>query len=78
MGFVVPRAVGPAVTRNRVRRRLRHLRAGTGWTGCPTGTRLVVRVLPAAAASASLAPQLGARPGPGAGPALVAVVSGAA
>ena len=28
VGFVVPRAVGPAVTRNRVRRRLRHLVPG--------------------------------------------------
>ena len=47
-GFVVPRAVGGAVVRNRVKRRLRHLvreRIGT----LPAGTDLVVRALPAAA-----------------------------
>lgn len=47
-GLVVSRAVGPAVTRNVVRRRLRHLLrerlAATPWTG-----DLVVRALPAAA-----------------------------
>jgi ribonuclease P protein component len=54
VGFVVPRAVGPAVTRNRVRRRLRHLlRARLG--ALPPGTRLVVRVLPGAAAASSAA-----------------------
>jgi len=48
VGFVVPRAVGPAVARNRVRRRLRHLvrdRLGA----LPVGTDLVVRALPGAA-----------------------------
>jgi ribonuclease P protein component len=48
VGFVVSRAVGPAVTRNRVRRRLRHLmreRVGP----LPEGSLLVVRALPAAA-----------------------------
>lgn len=56
-GFIVPRAVGGAVVRNRVRRRLRHLvreRLAT----LPPGTLLVVRALPAAA-RASYA-QLGA------------------
>ena len=52
MGFVVPRAVGPAVTRNRVRRRLRHL-VRDRLDRLPDGTRLVVRVLPAAAAATS-------------------------
>lgn len=50
IGFVVPRAVGPAVTRNRVRRRLRHaLRERLGQL--PPGLRLVVRVLPPAASA---------------------------
>jgi ribonuclease P protein component len=54
VGFVVPRAVGPAVTRNRVRRRLRHLlRARLAIL--PPGTRLVVRVLPDAAPASSAA-----------------------
>ena len=49
-GFVVSRAVGPAVTRNRVRRRLRHLiRAELSRLG--PGTDVVVRVLPAAASA---------------------------
>jgi len=48
VGFAVPRAVGGAVTRNRVRRRLRALCAErlASW---PAGVRLVVRALPAAA-----------------------------
>ncbi|BCJ59421.1 ribonuclease P protein component [Micromonospora endophytica] len=47
-GFVVSKAVGPAVVRNRVRRRLRHLvreRLDT----LPAGSTLVVRALPPAA-----------------------------
>jgi ribonuclease P protein component len=47
-GFVVPKAVGGAVQRNSVKRRLRHLvrdRLGQ----LPTGTDLVVRALPGAA-----------------------------
>jgi ribonuclease P protein component len=51
-GFVVSRAVGNAVTRNRVRRRLRHLLAPRLAT-LPPGTRVVVRALPAAAAASS-------------------------
>jgi ribonuclease P protein component len=47
-GFIVPKAVGTAVTRNRVRRRLRHL-LRTELTGLPPGTDVVVRVLPGAA-----------------------------
>jgi ribonuclease P protein component len=54
VGFVVPRAVGPAVTRNRVRRRLRHLLRDR-LASLPPGTRLVVRVLPGAAAASSAA-----------------------
>ena len=34
VGFVVSKAVGNAVVRNRVKRRLRHLRP-SGSTGCP-------------------------------------------
>jgi ribonuclease P protein component len=48
VGFVVSRAVGPAVTRNRVKRRLRHLvRARVD--RLQDGSLLVVRALPASA-----------------------------
>jgi len=47
-GFVVSRAVGAAVVRNRVRRQLRHL-ARPRLAMLPTGSTLVVRALPAAA-----------------------------
>jgi ribonuclease P protein component len=47
-GFVVSRAVGTAVVRNRVRRRLRHLVAGR-LAALPPGSRLVVRAAPSAA-----------------------------
>jgi ribonuclease P protein component len=48
IGFVVSGALGNAVTRNRVKRRLRHLaRAHVGQT--PVGIDLVVRALPRAA-----------------------------
>jgi ribonuclease P protein component len=47
-GFVVSKAVGNAVVRNRVRRRLRHL-VRPRLAGLPDGARLVVRALPAAA-----------------------------
>jgi ribonuclease P protein component len=48
IGFAVPRAVGGAVVRNRVRRRLRALSAERlgRW---PAGIRMVVRALPPAA-----------------------------
>ncbi|WP_209719035.1 ribonuclease P protein component [Marmoricola sp. OAE513] len=48
VGFVVAKAVGPAVTRNRVKRRLRHLMRERV-TSLPSGSMLVVRALPAAA-----------------------------
>ena len=51
-GFVVSRAVGNAVTRNLVTRRLRHLvrdRLGS----LPAGSRLVIRALPSAAERSS-------------------------
>jgi ribonuclease P protein component len=48
VGFVVSRAVGPAVTRNLVKRRLRHLSRGR-LDLLPPGSMLVVRALPAAA-----------------------------
>jgi ribonuclease P protein component len=48
VGFVVSKAVGNAVTRNRVRRRLRHAVA-TRLDALPEGSRTVVRVLPGAA-----------------------------
>lgn len=48
VGFVVSRAVGGAVVRNRVKRRLRHLvRARIG--AFPIGAMLVVRALPTSA-----------------------------
>lgn len=47
-GFVVPRAVGSAVTRNKVRRRLRHL-LRTELDRLAAGSDVVVRVLPEAA-----------------------------
>ncbi|MDG4794724.1 ribonuclease P protein component [Micromonospora sp. WMMD1082] len=50
-GFVVSKAVGPAVVRNRVRRRLRHL-TRERLVDLPAGSTLVVRALPAAADAA--------------------------
>jgi len=47
-GFVVSRAVGSAVVRNKVRRRLRHL-VRDRLAALPPGADLVVRALPAAA-----------------------------
>jgi ribonuclease P protein component len=51
-GFVVSRAVGAAVVRNRVRRRLRHL-VRPRLAELPGGSALVVRATPAAAALSS-------------------------
>ena len=48
VGMVVSKAVGNAVTRNRVKRRLRHLATGQLDRTAP-GTDVVVRALPAAA-----------------------------
>ena len=48
VGFVVGRAVGPAVVRNRVRRRLRHLVAAR-LTRLPAGAEVVIRAHPGAA-----------------------------
>lgn len=47
VGIVASRAVGPAVSRNRVRRQLRHLMRAR-LDRCPAGTRLVLRVRPGA------------------------------
>ncbi|MCH6161442.1 ribonuclease P protein component [Streptomyces marispadix] len=46
-GFVVSKAVGNAVVRNRVRRRLRHL-VRERLTALPPGSLVVVRALPGA------------------------------
>jgi ribonuclease P protein component len=56
-GFVVSKAVGGAVTRNRTRRVLRHLVA-TRLTRIPDGCDLVVRANPAAASAST--PELAA------------------
>ena len=48
VGFVVNRAVGGAVVRNRVRRRLRHLMRARLQT-LPAGARVVIRANPSAA-----------------------------
>lgn len=48
VGFVIPRTVGCAVERNRVRRRLRHL-AFERLGSLPLGASLVIRVLPGGA-----------------------------
>jgi ribonuclease P protein component len=50
VGFIVSKAVGPAVTRNLVKRRLRHL-ARERLTSLPGSAVLVVRALPASAAA---------------------------
>ena len=47
-GFAVSKAVGGAVVRNRVKRRLRAIMADA-IGGLPAGTRVVVRALPASA-----------------------------
>lgn len=52
VGFVVSKAVGGAVVRNRVKRRLRGLLAGR-LAGIPSGVDLVVRAQPATAALSS-------------------------
>ncbi len=59
VGFVVAKSVGPAVTRNRVKRRLRHLMRERV-TSLPSGSMLVVRALPesATASSGALAAEL--------------------
>jgi len=50
VGFVVSKAVGNAVVRNRVKRRLRHLvRERLG--DVPAGVNLVVRALPRSASA---------------------------
>jgi ribonuclease P protein component len=52
VGFVVGRAVGNAVVRHRVQRRLRHL-CRDRLSLLPTGCSLVVRALPPAATAGS-------------------------
>ncbi|RJL32154.1 ribonuclease P protein component [Bailinhaonella thermotolerans] len=52
VGFIVSRAVGPAVTRNRVRRRLRHV-VRDRLHRLPRGSLLVVRANPQAASARS-------------------------
>jgi ribonuclease P protein component len=59
VGFVVAKSVGPAVIRNRVKRRLRHLMRERV-ASLPSGSMLVVRALPdsAGAGSGDLAVEL--------------------
>ncbi len=52
VGFVVSKAVGNAVVRHRVARRLRHL-AGARLGTLPPGSALVVRALPKASGATS-------------------------
>jgi ribonuclease P protein component len=52
VGLVVSRAVGNAVVRNRVKRRLRHVVRGH-LAALPAGSELVIRALPAAAGRTS-------------------------
>jgi ribonuclease P protein component len=52
VGFVVTKAVGGSVERNRVRRRLRHL-VRERLTDLPPASELVVRALPPAATASS-------------------------
>ena len=61
VGFVVSKAVGSAVERNRVKRRLRHLMRER-IDALPPGSRVVVRALPPAqsAGSATLGEHLDA------------------
>lgn len=51
-GLIVSKAVGPAVTRHRVARRLRHICADVV-TGLPESTDVVIRALPGSATSTS-------------------------
>jgi ribonuclease P protein component len=59
VGFVVNKAVGSSVSRNRVKRRLRHLMRSR-LSLVPPGSRIVVRALPPAgeASSSTLADDL--------------------
>jgi ribonuclease P protein component len=54
VGLVVGKSVGPAVTRNRVKRRLREV-LRPRLAGLPDGSVLVVRALPTAAVASSAA-----------------------
>jgi ribonuclease P protein component len=54
VGLVVGKKIGDAVTRNRVKRRIRHA-VRPELDRLPPGTRVVVRALPAAAARRDLA-----------------------
>lgn len=57
-GFIVSRAVGNAVRRNRVKRRLRHL-AAAALPAAPFAVDVVVRALPPAATTKDLADDFG-------------------
>jgi ribonuclease P protein component len=52
VGFVVSKAVGNAVVRNRVKRKLRHLARGQ-LASTPSGVGVIVRALPSAVTNSS-------------------------
>lgn len=52
VGLVVSKAVGPAVTRNQVKRRLRHVMRDR-LDAVPAGSRVVLRALPASSSATS-------------------------
>jgi len=56
VGFVVSAAVGNAVVRNRVKRRMRHL-AAAHVPDTPSGIHIVVRALPRAATAPTEVPE---------------------
>ncbi|MFT4298269.1 MAG: ribonuclease P protein component [Aeromicrobium sp.] len=53
VGLIVGKKVGPAVVRNRVKRRIRHA-VRAEFSSIPAGSRVVIRALPSAAVDPAL------------------------